>query len=599
MAENEKSTLNRRVLMQGGALSMAGALATNAPHQTASAQESDTQMTAGSDGFQVERGLRVSMRDGVELIGDLWRPNNRARSSTILYRTPYNRDLLHSDFFRPIEAVRAGFSVLIQDTRGRFESEGEWRPIMWNQEGEDGYDTVQWIAEQPWSTGSVGMSGPSYLGIAQLVTARLKPPALKAIAPAIATVDEFERIEIGGGMRLDHLISWLAFMALDWAQRRIAAGQPLDAADMGLIIAAAQNPRQLMDHRPIQDIPLFQIPDFPVSFEALMAGEGSAQVDVAEIEIPTLHAGGWFDVFARSSVGMFQKQKAAGNADAQLLMGCWTHATSLDQQHGEVNFGAMASGASGRIGDQHVAFFRKHLDGHDAPLPTVRYFTCMGDNWAEAAIWPPEGARTERVSLRADSEGPASYRYDPKDPTPTVGGRVLFIGGLAMGPIDQRKLDGRSDILRFESAPLSAPLDLVGPTQAKLRVSSSAPSTDFICKLIDIGGDGTRLPITDGVIRIQPAERELIDSTSFVDVEIALADIAWRVAEGHCLGLQIQSANYPHLDPNFNDGEPIGVSESGSPADNKVDVQDGASSLTLSIIGEVPPEVSSLTFVAT
>lgn len=546
--------------------------------------------------IRIQHDLRVPMRDGVALSCDLWLPVKDGPSSTILYRTPYDRRLLNSEFLRPIDAVRSGFSVIVQDTRGRFGSEGKWQPIMWEQEGEDGFDTVAWIAQQPWSNGSVGMSGPSYLGIAQLMAARLKPPALKAIAPAITTIDAFERTEMDGGMRLDHLISWIAFMALDWAEKRTAAGDPLDASDFAAIVQAVQNPRSLMDHRPLKEIPLFKIEGFPVTFESLLSGEASADVDVAEIDIPTLHVGGWFDVFARSTVGMFGKQRAAGNRNAHMLMGCWTHSTTLGQQHGEVNFGLQASANGGRIADQHIAFFKQHLDGEDGGLPAARYFRCIDGDWADASSWPPENAETVVCTLACQKSDTLSYYYDPNDPTPTIGGRVLFIGGLAMGPIDQRKLDGRSDFLRFETPPLDENLELAGPANAKLVVASSALSTDFICKLIDIGEDGTRLPITDGMRRIDFTETA--NSLGQKEITIKLCDIAWRISKGHRIGLQIQSANYPHLDPNFNDGKTIGESLSGPIASNTVFISSAQSTLELSVIGSAPNDGLTLNHVA-
>ncbi|MEM6339658.1 MAG: CocE/NonD family hydrolase [Pseudomonadota bacterium] len=543
--------------------------------------------------MQIIEHVQVPMRDGVSLACDVWLPANATKTSTILFRTPYDRRLLNSEFLNPIDAVRAGFSVVVQDTRGRFSSEGSWKPIMWEQEGEDGYDTIDWISRQAWSNGSVGMSGPSYLGIVQLAAARLKPPALRAIAPAIATVGEFEQRETGGAMRLDHLTSWLAFMALDWAQRQAATGNPLAPEDMAMIAQAIQNPRSMMDHRPLKDISLFQIEDFPISFETLVNGDAAAQIDVAEIDIPTLHVGGWFDVFARSTVGMFQKQRKAGHREVHLLMGCWTHSTSLGQQHGEVNFGLQASAAGGQIANQHNAFFKKYLDGHHEAPPIARFFHCLSGNWSNSASWPPADAREVSCSLIARDRGDLSYLYDPANPTPTVGGRVLFIGGLAMGPIDQRKLDIRDDILTFVGAPLTEDVDLVGPVRATLQFTSSAKSTDIICKLLDIADDDTRLPITDGTVRIEATAANGIQEKR---VDVQLCDTAWRIQKGHRLGLQIQSANYPHLDPNFNDGKRIGESVKGPIATNTIGMSHGQSSVTLTVMGTSPDGLGSLSY---
>ena len=140
--------------------------------------------TVAIDSYTVRRNIPLRMRDGVSLSADIWLPDTARPVSAILWRTPYNKDLANFDFLRPADAVAAGFAAVVQDTRGRFASDGDWRPIMWEQEAEDGYDTVEWIAAQSWSSGAVGMSGPSYLGISQLMAAQLRPPHLKAMRSA-------------------------------------------------------------------------------------------------------------------------------------------------------------------------------------------------------------------------------------------------------------------------------------------------------------------------------------------------------------------------------------------------------------------------------
>lgn len=544
--------------------------------------------------FTVDKDVSIPMRDGIRLKADLWLPDAERPVAAILYRTPYDRAALNSDFLRPQDAVNAGFATIVQDTRGRFGSEGTWKPLMWDQEGDDGYDSVEWIAQQDWCSGSVGMAGPSYLGIAQLMAAARKPPHLKAIAPALTSSRDFELIEMGGGLRLDHLLSWVAFMAVDWMRRQQESGAalPPDAAD--LIMKAALNPRILMDYRPLKDCPIFSLPGFPIGFDELVNPDGGAPIAAGVADIPTLHVGGWYDIFAQASIGMFQRQRGAGISDAHLIMGCWTHSGSLGQQHGEVNFGVMASAGGSRIADHHISFFRRYLDGADIALPAVRYFLANANEWRTADAWPPHGAAA--LGLELSGSGKQQYDYDPADPTPTVGGRTLYLGGLAMGPIDQRKLDTRQDFLRYVAEAFHEPADLIGPVTARLTVSTSAADTDFICKLIDVAPDGTILPICEGTLRLRYRngfDREVpAEPDTPLSIDIPLGHAAWRVQTGHRIGIQIQSGNYPHLDPNMNEMTRVGEGVAGTIARNSIHDNPGASMIEVMFSGpQRPPAV--------
>lgn len=549
--------------------------------------------------IRLESGVTIPMRDGAKLAADIWHPKSQAPVSAILFRTPYNRTLLNSEFLRPQDAARAGFAAVVQDTRGRFDSEGDWAPGMWAQEGEDGYDTVEWIADQAWCSGAVGMSGPSYLAIAQLAAAALSPPHLKAIAPAMATTLEDEIAETGGAVRLDHLISWAAFMALDWMRKREAEGRPLHPTHAAVILAAAMDPRAVMDHRPLREAPLFGVPDLPISFDALFGAADATALAARAFQLPCLNVGGWYDVFARSTVAQHGRQVRSGREDSHLLMGCWTHGGTLPQQHGEVNFGLAASGGGGRIADLHLEFFRKYLDGEPSGLAPVRFFLAGANAWEEAQTWPPAGARNESVPLMGpgDTDGGA-FEYDPMNPTPTVGGRTLYIGGLAMGPIDQRKMDGRTDFIRYVTEPCEEPLEMVGPVAVRLRVQSSTEDTDIVAKLLVRDGGGELLPLCEGALRL--SFRDGLDRPRPmapdhpVDVSISLGDVAWRTRTGARLVLQIQSANYPHLDPNMNAICPFGSLACGEPAKTTIWHRGGVSKVELSMRSEKAPAAFTL-----
>jgi uncharacterized protein len=537
--------------------------------------------------YTVTRNVLLPMRDGVRLSADLWLPDTQEPVAAILFRTPYDRSAYNPDVLRPQQCVEAGFAAVVQDMRGRFGSEGEWEPLNWAQEGADSYDTIEWIAAQSWCSASVGMSGLSYCGTVQLAASLTNPPHLKAIAPTMASSAEFDRIEAGGALRLDLGISWLVVTAIDWVLRRRAAGLALPEAE-ALILRAVQDPRFLYDIRPLREIPLFSIEGFPISFDEFYS-KLSVPTDLSgiDLDIPTLHIGGWYDFSHSTAVNLFKRQSAAANSHSHLIMGPWTHSGQLPQIQGQVNFGAMASGTASKLHEVVLNFFRRHLKKEIVQLPCVRYFLMNSAGWREDGGWPPKASTTRRMYLGMESGvgaltdsmtdqdvTPDVYQYDPCNPTPTVGGRTLGVGRLSMGPIAQQALDHRADMLRYTGHTLVDSLDIAGSVAATLWVSSSALDTDFLVKLIDVDEYDIALPICEGALRLRYRagfDHETPYAPGAVErLEIRLGHVAWRVLPGHRLRVQIQSANFPHLDANSNLGNPLGAGVAVATAANTV-----------------------------
>jgi uncharacterized protein len=537
--------------------------------------------------YTVTRNVRLTMRDGISLGADLWLPETNEPVAAILFRTPYDRSAYNPDVLRPQQCVEAGFAAVVQDMRGRFGSEGEWLPLNWAQEGADSYDTIEWIAAQSWCSASVGMSGLSYCGTVQLAASLNKPPHLKAIAPTMASSAEFDRIETGGALRLDLAISWLVVTAINWLHRRRAAGLAMPDAE-ALILRAVQDPRYLYEVRPLREMPLFSIEGFPISFEELYTRlNAPTNRNGIDLDIPTLHIGGWYDISHSTAVNLFKRQSAAANSHSHLIMGPWTHSGQLPQMQGQVNFGAMASGAASSLHELVLTFFRRHLKQETVQLPRVRYFLMNSGGWREDSEWPPKASTARRMHLGIESgvgvltdsmtnqdEASDEYQYDPRDPTPTVGGRNLGVGRLSLGPIAQQALDHRSDILRYTSHTFAEAIDIAGAVAATLWVSSSALDTDFIVKLIDVDANEIALPICEGALRLRYRsgfdEEKPYTPGAIELLEIRLGHVAWRVLPAHRLRVQIQSANFPHLDANSNLGNPLGTGVAIATATSKV-----------------------------
>lgn len=493
-------------------------------------------------GFRVLPGVPVTVRDDTVLATDLWLPEAVEQAPAILIRTPYDKSELKSDFIRPQQLVEAGFAVAVQDTRGRFASGGEWAPLMWDQEGRDGFDSVEWLATQPWCDGAVGMAGTSYCGIVQLAAAALEPPHLRAIAPAMAGLARFEREETGGAFWLDHLFGWLCFVALDWAR---SSGDP---SLVSRVLSFLADPMTLRGHLPLEDAPLFALPGFPARFGDIAAGAVTPDLNPDAIHIPILSLGGWFDLYLRSSIGLFESRLE----NRHLVIGPWTHSNLLPAFQGQVHFGVTASGAAAGIAAQHIAFFDHYLRNCEAEIAPMRYFEMQGAGWRDGDCWPPSNGGSRALfptGAGTLNETPASgtvkLSYSQTEPVPTLGGRLMPIGGLIPGPADQRPLERHRGVALFDTPPLEADTAVAGGVALSIELECDRSGIDLTAKLVDVAPDGEALFVTDAIIRIADLEPGVRRR-----VTLQLADTAWRFRAGQRLRLQLQTSNFPHFDRN-------------------------------------------------
>lgn len=393
----------------------------------------------------IEHDVPVEMRDGTVLRADVWRPAEGPASPAVLFRTPYGKSPLGLATLTPAQCVDRGYAAVVQDTRGRFGSEGEWAPLDWSQEGPDGYDTVEWTAEQPWCDGNVAMAGTSYQAIVQWLAAMEKPPHLRAIAPTMSTSAPFDAEQLGGFLRLDHLTSWLGLTALEWVQRRAAAGDPVDGAVVAEVVQLLTAPEVPLRRWPLSTILDFE--GFPGRLRDIFAGHVATVADyrLGEVGVPTFSVGGWYDVFSHGTIELHRAVRALDPVAGrhELVVGPWVHSGQLPQVQGEVNTGPYGSAQGARLADLHLDFFDRHLrpaggtTGRDSG-GDVRYFLFGDDAWHRAASWPPpeavdapwylagpadgeEGGRLLPAPPR-EAPGHDAFTYDPEDPVPSHGG---------------------------------------------------------------------------------------------------------------------------------------------------------------------------------
>jgi uncharacterized protein len=543
----------------------------------------------------IETDLRVPAPDGILLATDVHRPAGAGPWPTLVARMPYNKDLLvlESTGFDVHRAVKAGYAVVLQDSRGRFASDGQFVPFA--DEAADGAATIAWAAEQPWSTGEVGMIGGSYLGMTQWAAASQAPPALRAIAPVVTPDQQYDGwVYQGGAFQLGFTLWWvLTILSAGELQRRMTQGDP-DAAQRLEQLVAASDDENLYLVRPLRGHPALRgIADYYDSwldhptYDAYWKATAPRE-HWAEITVPALNVGGWFDVFLQGTLANYVGMRQAAASDEarfgqRLVIGPWAHG-ALSGTYPEQSFG-MSSGIDGAVDltGLQLQWFDRLLKGEGTgwgPEFPVRLFVMGVNEWRAEADWPlPDtkyvdwflhssgrantatGDGELSMSDPQEAEADDVFIFDPRHPVPTVGGASylpgLFIGANS-GPRNQEQLEQRPDVLCYTSEALTGPLTVIGPLEAVLYVSSSAVDTDITAKLVDVAPDGRAMSIADGILRCRFRE-SLQGSTpmspgQIYELRITMVATAVVFAADHRIRLEVSSSNFPRFDANTNTG---------------------------------------------
>jgi uncharacterized protein len=538
--------------------------------------------------FVVERHVPVPMRDGTVLVADVWRPDDDERHPALLQRSPYSKSpgriSIVDAGLDPLRAVERGYVVVLQDVRGRFASEGTFDPFR--QERADGADTIVWASAQPWSDGAVGMYGGSYFGATQLLAAGEAPPALRAITPAVTASEYYDGWTYqGGAFQLGFVLFW-ALSALAPAEilRRPPEERPRFEALLTELLA---DPARAYRRLPLADLGgLEEI--IPYYTEWLVHDtrdgfwrETAPNERYASIATPALHLGGWYDVFAAGTIENFVRLQSSAATDEarrgqRLFVGPWSHA-SYGDVIGDIEFGPTASWDAFDTTAWHLAWFDEQLRGLECDAAPVRIFLMGANTWLDEPTWPPPGVELETWHLHsrgtaasgdgslsrtpAADEQPDAFTYDPEDPVPTHGGSTIlpgFLVGMCTGPLDQRGVEVRADVLVYTSDPLPGDLDVIGGVEAVIHVSTSGADTDFTAKLVDVHPDGCAYLVCDGIRALR--HRGSLERTATVhpdesyELTISLGPTATRFLRGHRLRLEVSSSNFPRFARNPNNG---------------------------------------------
>ena len=559
---------------------------------------------------ELQKNVKVAMRDGVLLATDVYLPSGHSGKLPVIHtRLPYNKDGAKKmgEYY-----AQHGYAFVAQDTRGRYASEGTWHWMT--DDGKDGVDCAKWISQQPWSNGKIGMVGTSYVGGTQHALAMEQTPELATVIPVDAVSNMgYQSMRNAGAFEL-RFWNWIMLNAGK------GSNQAADPATAAILKEMADNRHHYLLNLPLRPgtTPL----KFAAEYEnwlvdAMRHGDNDtfwAQNNIIDHgdryqDIPVYLVGGWYDSWAGNTTANFSVLSKKLKSDVYLIMGPWIHGQQSGNSHGQVDFGPEAA-----IPDElawrlewmdHWLKGKENSVGKSAPFATkVRLFTMgtgdghktekgllhHGGQWRDETEWPPASSRPISYYLgnsggldtsKPDPNGGhTSYTFDPKQPVPTIGGNISSGDGIMLqGAWDQRggphiwnwtsplPLSARNDIVVFQTPPLEVDTEVTGEVLVKLWVSSSAVDTDFTAKLIDVypaskdWPGGFDLNITDGIARARFRDslttEKLMTPGEVYSVTIKLYPTSNVFKKGHRIRLDISSSNFPRFDVNPNTGEPL------------------------------------------
>ena len=583
-------------------------------------------------GVHLEKDIMVPMRDGVRLATDVYRPALNGQPvdrafPVLLQRTPYNKESRGASETAAYFVGR-GYVIMRQDTRGRYKSEGTFTKYV--DDAEDGFDCVEWIAQQPWSDGQIGTYGTSYGAHTQGAMAAMNPPHLATMFINSGAFSNafMSSCRHNGAFELRQ-VTWAFNQAL---LSKEAASDP--------IVREALQATNLADwftrmpwkrgHSPLKWVPDYENYLLEIwthsDYDDYWKQPGlcaEAHYDTWS-DIPQLHMGSWYDSYTRTTCDNYTALSKQKKGPVRLLMGPWTHGQHSASYAGEVDFGP-TSPLDGTLAEDYNDFllmwfdaWLKGLDNGVREEPPVRIFVMGGGDgrknaqgrlnhggtWRYEQGWPLARTRYTNYYLHADdalttqapttSVPPSRYQFDPDHPVPTIGGNLSSGPGiLEPGAYHQQErpdkygsrepylpLSSRHDVLVFQTPPLEEDVEVTGPITVNLWISSSAVDTDFTAKLLDVYPANEDYPhgfdmnLTDGIMRARYRssyeKAELMEPGEIYLLSFLLYPSSNLFRKGHRIRVDISSSNFPRFDVNPNTGEPLGSSIRKMIAENAV-----------------------------
>jgi uncharacterized protein len=538
---------------------------------------------AGAAQVTVERGVPVSMRDGVVLYADIYRPAVAGRFPVLLERTPYDK-AVDKEIDIGERAAAQGYVVIVQDVRGRFTSGGEWYPFRY--ESQDGYDTVEWAARLPYANGKVGMFGSSYVGATQMLAAIAHPPHLAGICPMFTPSNYHNGwVYLGGAFQQWFDQTWTSILAQNTAERYFKS---ITSTTKDVRVLPLSKYRVFHLEKPLQPSDL--TPKFAPYFLDWLAHPSydsywrpwSIEDHYPDIQVPSLTVAAWYDIFLGGSLRNYAGvRRESGSETARknqkLVITIGGHAGS-GRKIGVVDFGpaAAAFDESDVTLEWYDYLFKGAMNRFATGRP-VKIFVMGKNEWREEEEWPLRRAKSTTYYLHShgkanssagegtlSTESPAAepsdrYVYDPQNPAPTVGGPLCCDDHQPPGPRDQQTVESRQDVLVYSTPPFATDTEVTGPVSAELYATTSAVDTDFTAKLVDVDEKGIARNLTEGIVRARyrngQVKSELLTPGRVYKLSIDLWATSNVFLAGHKLRLEISSSNFPRFDRNLNVGE--------------------------------------------
>jgi putative CocE/NonD family hydrolase len=517
--------------------------------------------------------VKVPMRDGVHLSTDIYSPQSSGSFPTVLIRTPYsnNTDALIEKGRR---LANNGYVCVIQDVRGRWDSEGEYYPFR---EGPDGHDTQEWIGQQAWSNGKIGTSGGSYLGTVQWQSAPLGSQYLTCMAPRVICNNYYTGLVYPGGVFQLNVL-------LTWGMR--TTGRTAQSIDFHNWTEAFRTlPLMDMDKEAGRDLGFWkdwiEHPTYDDYWDE-MNGENQW----GDISVPAFNMGGWYDLYAPQTFTNFNGLRLNGGTSeakqSKLIVGPWPHGLSTSTRTGDIDFGAHSMVD---LETMEMRWFDQWLKGINNGIleePPLRLFIMGVNKWRDEHEWPLARTQWQEWYLHSSGhansligdgalsteppaeESPDHYIYDPNNPVQTMGGNNCCSPDIVpWGPYDQRPAEMRGDVLCYTSAPLDADLEVTGPIKVVLYAATDVSDTDWTAKLVDVSPTGYAKNLCDGIVRARYRqsfrEPTLLEPNQIYEYEIEVGVTGNVFQKGHCIRLDISSSNFPRFDRNANTGHAFGT----------------------------------------
>ena len=526
-----------------------------------------------SQQYRLMLDQRVAMRDGVDLSTDVWLPPVRGPFPALLIRNIYNNaDRRYLSWMPPF--VAAGYAVVMQDCRGRHDSDGVWNPYIC--EVTDGFDTVEWVGRQPWCDGQVGTFGVSYPGFTQTVSAPLRSQYLKALVPIASQQDNWGHHRVSGAIHWSVSLFFATLIGRTMQTEPVALlDQPSLLRHLPLATAIEANVGRSDYYRGVIEHDRYDE----------WYSRYSLRHRYSDVDVPAYFMTGWYDSLMRETLAVFQGWKTGARSSSaraltRLLVGPWSHQISPwgraplgpNGEFEEMVFGAHA------VGDN----IAEHLRWYDARLragrgagiddePPVRLFVMGRNEWRSEGEWPlaravatpfhlAAGGGLSRNAPASNDPTPDQFRYDPADPVPSWGAQ--YQSADLGGPRDRRAVEERADVLVYTSEPLEADLEVTGPIALELWAMTDALDTDWTAALVDVWPDGRAIILCEGICRARYRDEMAAPVLAPAGVPTRFRVDMWSTSNvflaGHRIRLEVSSSNFPRFDRNLNTGGRIG-----------------------------------------